>query len=30
MGQAFYPMRAGINMNLRGDFDGTATILDRQ
>ena len=25
-----YLMRAGINVNLRGDFDGTAIILDRQ
>ena len=25
-----YLMRAGLNVNLRGDFDGTAIILDRQ
>jgi alpha-galactosidase len=25
-----YLMRAGINVNLRGDFDGTAIILERQ
>jgi alpha-galactosidase len=25
-----YLMHAGLNVNLRGDFDGTAIILDRQ
>jgi alpha-galactosidase len=25
-----YLMRAGLNVNLRGDFDGTAIILERQ
>ena len=25
-----YLMNAGINVNLRGDFDATAIILDRQ
>jgi hypothetical protein len=24
-----YLMRAGLNVNLRGDFDGTVVILDR-
>ena len=25
-----YLMSAGLNVNLRGDFDGTAVILERQ
>jgi hypothetical protein len=25
-----YLMQVGLNVNLRGDFDGTAIILDRQ
>ena len=25
-----YLMRVGLNVNLRGDFDGTAIILERQ
>jgi hypothetical protein len=25
-----YLMRVGLNVNLQGDFDGTAIILDRQ